>query len=205
MPRFAKGWTALLCAVAMLGAGAVLVRPAAAAVATDWGRVWRQHLEPRADARYYTKARADHRFAPKPRVLRGDFVLEGEAETGDEILSGDISWGWDLGRAPRVHVIPLWTKPPKGCFGSVGRPNARPGNLCIFTRYASTNSDKLAVCNSLNDCPGADPWGAGLVSFAHSTGLIGVDGTYAVRPLRHVRATRSAPPAHLRAGPLGRR
>jgi hypothetical protein len=183
--------TGLLVAGALVVLGVLLATPAGAAVGIDWSSVWRHHIEPRADARYVTRHQADHRFAPKPRVLRGDFVLEGEAATGDEILSGDISWGWDIGRAPRVHVIPLDGKLPRGCFGSLGRPNARPGNLCIFTRYASTNSDKLAVCDTLNDCPGADPWGAGLISFAHAPGLIGVDGSYAVRPLRHVRASRN--------------
>ena len=202
MTRTTKTGLAVAGVVALLGA--VLATPAGAAVGIDWSRVWRHHIEPRAYHRYYTQARADHRFAPKPRVLRGDFVLEGNAATGDEILSGEISWGWDIGKAPRVHVVPLWTKPPRGCFGSVTRPNARPGNLCIFTRYASTNSDPLGVCNSSNDCPGADPWGAGLVSFAHDTGLIGVDGTYAVRPLRHVHASRSVPPV-VRTGPMGRR
>jgi hypothetical protein len=203
MKRWTKACAAVGCAVALLGSGAVLVRPAAAAVGIDWGSVWRHRLQPRADHRYYTRARADHRFAPKPRVLRGEFNLEGNAATGDEILSGDISWGWNIGRAPRVHVIPLGGKRPHGCFGSVGHPNARRGNLCIFTRYESTNSDPLAVCSADNECPGADPWGAGLVSFAHGPGLIGVDGSYAVRPARHVRAARSAT-SEGPLGPLGR-
>ncbi len=190
MSRFTKGWTALICAVALMGAGAVLVRPAAAAVATDWGSVWRHHLEPRADARYYTKARADHRFAPRPRVLRGDFVLQGAADNGDEIYAEGISWGWDLGRAPHVHVIAPFHKAKRGCYGNVNHPNAKPGNLCLFERFTSVNADHLSVCDSFNECPSADPFGATLGAFVTKPGLFGIDGTWAVRPLRHVHAAR---------------
>jgi len=190
MPRFAKGWTALLCAVALLGAGAVLVRPAAAAVGTDWGSVWRHRLEPRADARFYTKARADHRFAPKPRVLRGDFVLQGAAETGDELYAEGIAWGWDLGARPRVQVVPPFHRPKRGCYGNVNHPNARAGHLCVFERFTSVNAGRLSVCDSFNECPSADPFGATLGAFVRKPGLFGIDGTWAVRPRHRVHAAR---------------
>ncbi len=191
MPLFVKGWTALLCSVALLGAGAVLVRPAAATVGIDWGRVWRNRLEPRADTRYYTRARADHRFAPKPRVLRGDFALQGAADNGDELYAEDISWGWDLGRAPRVHVVTPFHRAPRGCFGNVNHPNARSGNLCVFERFASVNASRLSVCDSFNECPSADPFGATLGAFVTKVGLFGIDGTWAVRPRHHVLAART--------------
>lgn len=204
MRRLAKGWTALVCAVALMGAGAVLVRPAAAAVGIDWGSVWRHRLEPRAEFRFYTKARADHRFAPKPRVLRGEFNLEGNVATGDEILSSDISWGWDIGRAPRVHVIKPFAKARHGCFGTVNHPNARRGNLCIFERFKDTHNGPLRVCNSFNDCPAADPFGTTLILFAKTSGIVDIDGTWAVRPRFHVHASRQVH-APARGGPLGRR
>jgi hypothetical protein len=174
-------------------------------VGIDWQRVWTHRIRPRADHRYYTKPQADHRyytkpqanhrFAPKPRVLRGDFVLQGAAATGDEIYADGISWGWDLGRAPRVHVVKPFTKAGRGCFGNVRHPNARRGNLCIFERVTSTNAGKLHVCDASNECQAADPWGASLGAFATDVGLFDIDGTWAVRPARHVRPSRTGPSA----------
>lgn len=189
MKNSLRGVTMVLCALTLMGAGAVLVGPASAVVGISWQHVWQHRLQPRADHRYYTKTRADHRFAPKPRVLRGDFVLQGAADVGDELYAEGISWGWNLRRAPRVHVIePFAKKLPRGCYGNVNHPNARRGDLCVFERFSSANADKLSVCDSHNECPAADPWGATLGAFVTGTGLFGIDGTWAVRPARHVHA-----------------
>jgi hypothetical protein len=179
-----RGWVVVLCAVALMGAGAVLVGPATAVTGISWQHVWRHQIEPRADHRYYTKAKADHRYAFKPRVLRGDFELQGAADVGDELYAEGISWGWNFHHAPRVHVIaPFAKKLPRGCFGNVNHPNARRGNLCVFERFTSTNADRLEVCDSFNECPSADPWGATLGAFVTGAGLFGIDGTWAVRRL----------------------
>lgn len=141
-----RGWLVVVSAFALMGAGALLVGPASAVVGIDWKHVWQHRLEPRADHRYYTKARADHRFAFKPRVLRGDFVLQGAADVGDELYAEGISWGWNLRHAPRVHVIaPFQKRLPHGCFGNVNHPDARRGNLCVFERFSSTNAAHLSV------------------------------------------------------------
>lgn len=187
MGRVLRGWTALVCAVGLLAVGAVLVSPASATMGLDWRSIWRHRIEPRADHRYYTKGRADHRFAARPRVLRGDFVLEGAADNGDEIYSQGISWGWNAGRIRHVRVVKPFHHGTGRCYGTVAHPNARAGTLCVFERVTSTNASRLQVCDASNDCPGADPWGATLGAFANDVGLFDIDGSWAVRPSRHVR------------------
>ena len=66
-------------------------------------------------------------------------------------------------------------------------PNARPGYLCVFERFSSTNAGHLSVCDSFNECPSADPWGATVGALVTDPGLFGIDGTWAVRR-GHARA-----------------
>jgi hypothetical protein len=59
---------ALLAGV-LVGGGLMAVTPAGAevsnAVATNWKKIWKKELRPRADQRYYTKKTSDARYQPK--------------------------------------------------------------------------------------------------------------------------------------------
>ena len=53
----------------LVGGGLLAVTPAGAevsnAVATNWKKVWKKHLRPLADRRYYTKAQSDAKYQAK--------------------------------------------------------------------------------------------------------------------------------------------
>lgn len=53
----------------LVGGGLTAVTPAGAevsqAVATNWKKIWKKHLRPLADRRYYTKAQSDTKYATK--------------------------------------------------------------------------------------------------------------------------------------------
>lgn len=53
----------------LVGGGLTAVTPAGAevsqAVATNWKKIWKKHLRPLADRRYYTKAQSDAKYQPK--------------------------------------------------------------------------------------------------------------------------------------------
>lgn len=53
----------------LVGGGLMAVTPAGAevttAVATNWKKVWKKHLRPLADRRYYTKAQSDTKYQPR--------------------------------------------------------------------------------------------------------------------------------------------
>ena len=129
----ARGWTAVLCSIVLVGAGAVLVTPVANAVSgINWGHIWKTQIKPRADKRYYTKAQAKKKFAPYPKLIRGTYSLNGVATATSQELSDNISWGFTLKTLPTVHYIHVGDSLPTGCSGSAATPNASPGNLCIF-------------------------------------------------------------------------
>jgi len=43
----------------LLGGTIAMVSPAGAALSTDWKQIWKHEIKPRADKRYYTKAKVD--------------------------------------------------------------------------------------------------------------------------------------------------
>ena len=97
-----------------------------------------------------------------------------------------------------MHVVAPFHKAERGCYGNVNHPNARPGHLGVFERFTSVDADHLSVCDSFNECPSADPFGATLGAFVTKPGLFGIDGTWAVRPLGHVHGHGSPRSGRLR-------
>jgi hypothetical protein len=187
----ARGWTALLCSVILVGAGAVLVTPMANAVAgINWASVWKHQLQPRADQRYFTKAQATRRFAPMPKVIRGTFMSQVTAAGPGDVLTADISFGWNLGRAPVVHVIAFAATPPTGCSGTVARPNASPGNLCVFQNATLGATDPI-ICRVKSVCGKATPFGAFVIATTTDAGIDEISGTWAVSPLTTVRPSKA--------------
>lgn len=200
-----RGWVAVACSVILVGAGAVLVTPAANAVAAiNWGSVWKNQLQPRADQRYFTKAQATRRFAPMPRVIRGAYIAQTTAAGINNRLAADISFGWSVGSAPTVHVIPRGGVLPTGCSGTVSRPNAAPGNLCVFENQ-HFNAGSPQVCDIASQCKGkASPMGAYVIAFSTAAGDAEVSGTWAVRPATTVSASKlPAVPVSRPDGPTG--
>jgi hypothetical protein len=60
---------AVLCTLGLVGGGAALVSPASASAGVNWGHIFKKEIKPRADKRYYTKKKANARFAVKSALL----------------------------------------------------------------------------------------------------------------------------------------
>ena len=70
----------------LVGGGLMAVTPAGAevssALATNWKKIWKKEIRPRADKRYYTKKQSDGKYQPK-----GDYALNGSSYTKAETYS----------------------------------------------------------------------------------------------------------------------
>jgi len=203
-----RGWIAASCSVILLGAGAVLVAPvtANALAGINWSSVWKHQLQPKADKRYYTKATANKTFAPIPHVIRGAYLSQVTVAGAGSSLSADISFGWNLGTAPTVHIIAPGAVAPPGCSGTEAAPGAKPGNLCIFERGHILATTPL-VCSATAVCgPGtASSFGALLVATSTGAGVAEISGSWAASPATSVTASRMVVPrTSARSGPVGR-
>lgn len=132
---------------------------------------------------------ADHRTtAPRaaapPSVIRGTFDLRQVMQGDVYPLGGSLSFGWDIGRAPRVHVIKPGAPLPSKCRGSVAHPGARPGHLCVFEK-TEINVAALQVCSASGQCGhSASSFGAWLETNSKLGGVAQVAGSWAVAPRR---------------------
>jgi hypothetical protein len=63
----------------MVGGGAMLVSPAIASSVTNWGKVWKKEIKPRADKRYVTKGDAREQFAAKSAL--GGYYTKAQADS----------------------------------------------------------------------------------------------------------------------------
>ncbi len=130
------------------------------------------------------RATTTERAVRPPSVIRGTFDLHQVVQGDLYPLSGSLSFGWDLGKAPRVHVIAPGAKRPAKCRGSVTHPGARPGHLCIFEK-TSLNVAKLRVCNASGRCSAtASSFGAWLETYTKLGGNAQLAGSWAVAPAR---------------------
>ena len=205
LKSIARGWVVVLCSVILVGAGVVMVTPVANAVgAINWGSVWKHQLQPRADQRYFTKAQATERFAPKPRVIRGTYIAQTTAADINSRMAADISFGWNIGGVPAVHVIAKDATPPAGCRGTVTNPGAAPGNLCVFENK-HVNAGAPVICDVLSNCPGASAVGAYVIAFSAAAGDAEVSGTWAVRPATAVTGAKQPASGTSRPGLTGGR
>ena len=175
----------LLAGVLVMGT-LVATQPAIAAAPLKWGNIWKKEIKPRADKRYYTKAKSNLRYVAKPTVIRGAISL-GSAPAGGYALT-PIHWGVSLDPAPTAHIIANGVLPPLGCSGTPSAPSASPGHLCIFEQTDSGYNPRF-VCSAINNCGGTvSPFGAyygstttGNSSFMYGSWAVGVDAFTAER------------------------
>jgi hypothetical protein len=171
-----------LAAAAGVLVGGVLttVTPADASLGINWQAIWKHEIKPRADKRYYTKTRANARYAPYPHLIRGSFMdLNG---TGAVEVDSPIAFGVELATTPTVHYIKVGDPIPSGCAGTVDAPDASPGHLCVFEQAAS-NLGSRGVANPANGAAGqATTFGAYIYGIQAAAGQFWFRGTWALRP-----------------------
>ncbi|MCB0905621.1 MAG: hypothetical protein KDB63_00690 [Nocardioidaceae bacterium] len=175
--------TLLVGAVAgfLIGGVTAVVTPAGAALATDWAKIFKQEIKPRADRRYVTKANAAKAYAPRLRVIRGTFVVAADTAAKDELLMTPISFGYALDPAPKVSVVHVGGTLPVGCSGDWASPNAARGYLCIFEGRAD-NATAQGALQPDGSSPGAGSTGALIRVKVTEDGPLMVVGSWAVRP-----------------------
>jgi len=102
-------------AAVMVGGGAMLVSPAIASSVTNWGKVWKKEIKPRADKRYVTKGDARDQFAAKSSL--GGYYTKAQADStfataGDlqALLSGYATVDDLQGLAAKSDLDDFYTK-----------------------------------------------------------------------------------------------
>lgn len=126
---------------------------------------------------------------PSGQTLRGAFFVGGSSAGGNEIATGEISFGLRLTVAPIAHFVAQRASPP-ACPGSVTSPEAAPGHLCIYEGGHSQTTIRgfrdPAAIGDFEDPVRHDtgsrvrPEGAGLVVYATGGGNFYSVGTWAV-------------------------
>jgi hypothetical protein len=119
---------------------------------------------------------------PHGTTLRGVFLDEGEGSSENSNVGDSISFGWTLKAAPKAHFIKVGDKVPAGCSGTVKRPGAKPGNLCVFEKENSNINDAQSEVWSpaREQSHVADAYGAGVFSETAGAGTYEFGGTWAV-------------------------
>lgn len=118
---------------------------------------------------------------PSGQTLRGWFNFDTVAAAADQISGGNISFGFALGRAPTVQIIPVGGPSTAQCPGSVASPSAASGNLCVYESSLS-NVSAVFLCgaSTCSATPTSDPFGSEVFVHATAAGRFFVDGTWAV-------------------------
>lgn len=190
---------ALVLGLMVGGLTAVVTSPAGAALGINWSKIWKKQIKPRADKRYYTKAKAKQKFAPYPKNIRGVWALSAASSNSEpgftEIVFPELS------APPTTHYIAIGDPVPTGCSGTNLAPVASPGHLCIFEVERNTMTDPIITPPDFSGTsPNASAFGATI--WASSTGTISyITGTYAVRPLALAGKTGSTPDSKTGANP----
>lgn len=144
---------------------------------------------------------------PSGKTLTGDWSLIASAEGSFKHVGTGVSFGISLHEAPVPHYIretglePFYNeaaskeeeRTPTGCPGSAAKPEAAPGNLCVYASHEeNTATNPLThfilpkVCSYATggDCAlssaGADQSGFGIVTLSKEEGVVNVAGTWAV-------------------------
>lgn len=201
--RFRHLVAAILVGV-LVGGGLLAVTPAGAdvsrAAATNWKKVWKKKLQPRADKRYYkksvsdakyatkagsdakyaTKARSDAKYLSKPALITGGFYQADYSEGGTALIH-TIDFGVTLSAAPTAHYIESGAVPPADCPGTAAAPNAAPGHLCVYETGSGGLGNGTLV--GFGGAFGAENIGANIYALTSGGGVDRwMRGRWAVRP-----------------------
>jgi hypothetical protein len=77
---------------------------------------------------------------PSGKTLRGAWGGGVTVTAGGQVFETSISFAFPLASAPTIHVIQAGAVPPSDCPGTVAAPEARPGHLCVYVRFANNGT-----------------------------------------------------------------
>jgi hypothetical protein len=137
----------------------------------------------------YTKGESDGKYLPKQALIRGQYEAIGTAGAANDWVGDSIDFGVTLSAAPAVHYLNLGAGPTAACPGTAAAPDATPGNLCFYERQ-DLNAASRFTFNAATGGAGASVFGASMYVSAAAAGDTFVYGSWAVRPLAVVAASR---------------
>ncbi len=106
---------------------------------------------------------------PSGKTVRGAFDVEGVAGAGPAVVTGDVSYLYDIPGEHFVHYVQKGTTNPS-CPGA-DPARAAPGHTCVYEQYViGTNSRGI-------NFPASS--GLGIYASASTSGAFGVRGTWA--------------------------
>lgn len=72
---------------------------------------------------------------PPGKTLKGEWAVRAYPSYGEQLFTTTVNYGLSLAKAPTTHFIAPGAEAPAGCTGgSVERPTAEKGNLCVYSR-----------------------------------------------------------------------
>ena len=78
---------------------------------------------------------------PSGKTLRGAWGTGETATAVSQLVQTSISFAFPLATPPTIHVIQAGGVPPSDCPGMVAAPEARPGHLCVYVRFANNGTN----------------------------------------------------------------
>jgi hypothetical protein len=114
---------------------------------------------------------------PSGKTLRGAWGGGNFVPAASQVAEVSISFAFPLASAPTIHIIQAAGVPPTQCPGTVAAPQAQPGHLCVYVRFANngTSVSSYGPDDQLNP-----RFGLVLVKASTGAGTNEMAGTYAV-------------------------
>jgi hypothetical protein len=125
---------------------------------------------------------------PSGRTLRGFWHVEAYVEGNpakQHAVTGAISFGHKLSKAPQAHLILQGGAATPECPGTAVAPRAARGHLCLYAAYDTKASFYLFDTRLTSVGDSATPFGVGILATATGPAVegdyYGGHGTWAVR------------------------
>lgn len=123
---------------------------------------------------------------PSGKTLRGVYDVSGTVVNGQTIQRSEgasVTFQLPLPAAPNPHFIGKGARSTANCPGTVERPAAAPGQLCVYEGGQWSNGTITIYDPTTQASPGTTRWGFGLlIDASSSSGSFGYTshGTWAV-------------------------
>lgn len=108
---------------------------------------------------------------PSGKTLRGVYDVGGMEVNGATQTSqgASVTFAIPLAAAPNPHFLSKGTGPTADCPGTVERPEASPGQLCVYEGGQWSDGDVTIYDPTTQASPGTTRWGFGLLLVPMST------------------------------------
>lgn len=176
-----SGWRGVALIVVGIYIGATMITPAVAHVA-GWTHNWKNHIKPKTDARYYTKAQSNSRFLPSGTMPAGTTVRGGFSQNAPSGSFAFASYNFAGKFAGNLesHYVSIGGTPPAECSGSAAAPTAAAGHLCLYEETATNVNGNCIYDPETFNCTGANEFGFGLAIYpSNASAQFYVSGTWA--------------------------